>query len=335
MESLPGEPLEYVATFEVFPELTAPIDYGFKVTLPVVEIGESDVTAMLEKLRKQRATWKAVDRKAQTDDQVVIDFKGTIAGNAFQGSNVEKMPVVIGSNTMMRGFEEQLIGAGAGDERTLRVTFPADYPSREVAGKDAEFRVKLHTVSERVLPELDDEFARAFGVAGKGLVGLMEEVTANMQRELKQLIKSNVKDQVFSGLLARNPVDIPRSLIDDETARLRSQQTTQTANSFELQANAERRVKLGVLVTAIVKQNRIQIDPDRVRETIETIAASYEKPEEVVQWYYGNQELLSTVQSAVIEEQAVDWMLEYSGIQAANTPTTFDALVEAAKQAKG
>ena len=335
MESLPGEPLEYVATFEVFPELTAPIDYGFKVTLPVVEIGEADVTAMLEKLRKQRATWKAVDRKAQTDDQVVIDFKGTIAGNAFQGSNVEKMPVVIGSNTMMRGFEEQLIGAGAGDERTLRVTFPADYPSREVAGKDAEFRVKLHTVSEMVLPELDDEFARAFGVAGKGLVGLMEEVTANMQRELKQLIKSNVKDQVFSGLLARNPVDIPRSLIDDETARLRAQQTTQTANSFELQANAERRVKLGVLVTAIVKQNRIQIDPDRVRETIETIAASYEKPEEVVQWYYGNQELLSNVQSAVIEEQVVDWMLEYSGIQVANTPTTFDALVEAAKQAKG
>ena len=215
MESLPGEPLEYVATFEVFPELTAPIDYGFKVTLPVVEIGEADVTAMLEKLRKQRATWKAVDRKAQTDDQVVIDFKGTIAGNAFQGSNVEKMPVVIGSNTMMRGFEEQLIGAGAGDERTVRVTFPADYPSREVAGKDAEFRVKLHTVSGMVLPELDDEFARVFGVAGKGLVGLMEEVTANMQRELKQLIKSNVKDQVFSGLLARNPVDIPRSLIYD------------------------------------------------------------------------------------------------------------------------
>jgi trigger factor len=324
-----------VATFEVFPELAAPIDYGFKVTRPVVEIGETDVTSMLEKLRKQRATWKAVGRKAQTDDQVVIDFKGTIAGNAFPGSNVEKMPVVIGSNTMMRGFEEQLIGAGAGDERTLRVTFPADYPSREVAGKDAVFRVKLHTVSEMVLPELDDEFARAFGVAGKGLVGLNEEVTANMQRELKQLIKSNVKDQVFSGLLERNPVDVPRSLIDDEMALLQRQHKTLTANTTDLQANAERRLKLGVLVTEILKQNRIQLDPDRVRDTIESIAASYEKPEEMIQWYYGNQEMLSNVQSAVIEEQAVDWLMEYAGIEVEDVQTTFDALVEKAKQSKG
>jgi trigger factor len=335
VESFPGKPLEYVATFEVFPEITAPINYGFKIIRPVVEIGAADIEAMLEKLRRQRATWKAVDRAAQTGDQVVIDFEGTIGGNVFVGGKGQKMPLELGSNAMVPGFEARLVGAGAGEEKTLRVVFPADYPSQEVAGKDVEFRVKIHSVSEMVLPELDDDFAHAFGVADKGIEGLRQEVAANMQRELKQLVKANMKDQVFSGLLERNPVEVPRRLISDEAAHLQAQQTTQTASASGLEQNAERRVKLGVLVTAIVKQNRIQIDPDRVRETIETIAASYEKPEEVVQWYYGNQEMLGNIQSAVIEEQVVDWVLEHSGMQVENTDTTFDQLVEAAKQHKG
>ena len=335
VKSLPGRPLEYVATFEVFPEITAPIDYGFRVTRPVVEIGEEDIDAMLEKLRKQRATWKAVDRAAQSNDQVVIDFEGTIGGQTFSGSKGEKMPLVLGSNTMVSGFEDQLTGAGAGEERTLRVTFPADYPSREIAGKDVDFSVRIHSVSEMLLPDLDDDFARAFGVADKGIEGLRQEVAANMQRELKQLVKADLKDQVFSGLLERNPVEVPRSMISDEAARLQAQQTNQSGSSSGLEQDAERRVRLGVLVTAIVKQNSIQIDPHRVRETVETIAASYEKPEEVVQWYYGNQEMLGNIQSAVIEEQAVEWVLENSGVQVENTNTTFDRLVEAARQSKG
>jgi trigger factor len=335
VESLPGKPLEYVATFEVFPEITASINYDFKVTRPVVEIGAEDIDAMLEKLRKQRATWKEVDRTAQSDDQVVIDFEGTIGGQAFSGGKGEKLSLVLGSNTMVSGFEDQLIGAGAGQEKTFRVAFPADYPSREIAGKDVDFSVRVHSVSEMLLPDLDDDFARAFGVADKGIEGLRQEVAANMQRELKQLVKANLKDQVFSGLLERNPVEVPRSMISDEAARLQAQQTSRSESPSGLEQDAERRVRLGVIVTAIVKQNSIQIDPDRVRETIETIAASYEKPEEVVQWYYGNQEMLGNVQSAVIEEQAVDWVLENSGVQVENTNTTFDRLVEAAKQSKG
>jgi trigger factor len=335
VESFPGKPLEYVATFEIFPELTAPIDYGFKVMRPVVAIGAAEVDSMLEKLRRQRATWKTKDRAAQTDDQVIIDFEGTVGGDAFGGGKGQKLPLVLGSNTMVPGFEEQLLGAVSGDERTLRVTFPADYPSREIAGQDVEFRVKVHSVAEMVLPELDDDFARAFGVAEKGMEGLKQEVAANMQRELKQLVKANVKDQVFKGLLERNPVEVPRSLVSDEADRLKAQQAPESASASELEQNAERRVKLGVLVTAIVRQNRIQIDPDRVRETVETIAASYEKPEDVIQWYYGNQEMLGGVQSAVMEDQVVDWVLEHSGVPVENTETTFDQLVEAAKQSKG
>ena len=335
VDSLPGEPLEYVATFEVFPEITAPIDYGFSVVRPVVEIADAEIDGMLEKLRRQRATWKTVDRAARTDDQVIIDFEGMIQGKAFGGGKGEKLPLVLGSNSMVPGFEEQLIGAAAGEERTLRVNFPADYPSREIAGREVEFRVNVHSVSESVLPVLDDDFARSFGVAEKGIEGLRQEVAANMQRELKQLVKANIKDQVFSGLLERNPVEVPRSLIADEAARLRAQQAPESTGDSGLEQSAERRVKLGVLVSAIVKQNRIQIDPDRVRETIETIAASYEKPEEVFQWYYGNQEMLGGVQSAVIEEQVVDWVLGGSGVQVQDTEMTFDQLVEAAKQSKG
>jgi trigger factor len=334
-ESQPGQSLEFVATFEVFPELAGRIDDNIAITRPVVEVADADVNAMLDKLRKQRATWSEVDRDAQLDDQVVIDFEGTVNGESFTGNKGEKMPVVLGSNSMIPGFEEQLVGLGNGAEKTLQVTFPDDYPSAEVAGKDAEFSIMVHAVSEMVLPELDADFARAFGVADRGMEGLREEVTNNMQRELKQLLKGNLKDQIFSGLLENNPIEVPRSLVENEIVQLRSQQEYQGLDPDALQKTAERRVKLGVLISEIVKQNQIQIDPDRVREAVETIAASYEKPEEVIQWYYGNQEMLAGIQSAVLEEQVVDWLIENGGLKVKEKQATFDELVDAAKQSKG
>jgi trigger factor len=334
-KSQPGKTLEFVATFEVFPELAGPLDFNYKVTRPVVEIGEKDISAMLNKLRKQRATWNEIDRKAQIDDQVVIDFEGTISGEVFTGNRGDKMPVVLGSNSMLPGFEDQLVGTTSGEEKTLNVSFPADYPSAEVAGKDAVFKVKVHSVSEMVLPELDNEFARVFGVAEKGLEGLKEEVTNNMQRELESLITAHFKDQVFSGLLEKNPVDVPRSLIEGEIKEMQTQQSNQGLDASVLETSAERRVKLGVLVNEVVNRNQLQIDPDRVRDAVESVAASYENPEEVIQYYYGNQEMLAGVQQSVIEEQVVDWVLEHEDIKVEDIETSFDGLVEAAKQSKG
>jgi trigger factor len=331
----PGETLEYVATFEVFPEFEQALDYGFSVTRPIVDVSEDDVDAMLEKLRKQRATWNEVDRSAAMNDQVVIDFEGNIDGEAFTGNKGQNMPLELGSGSMIPGFEEQLEGVSAGDEKTISVTFPAGYPAAEVAGKDAEFAIKVHNVAEMALPELDDEFARAFGVGDGGIEGLRQEVTSNMQRELKQLVTANIKDQVFSRLLEKNPVEVPRSLIDSEISALQGQAQNQGMDASALEASAARRVKLGVLLSEIVKQNQIQVDPDRVRQNIETIAASYENPDEVVQYYYGNQEMLTGVQTAVIEEQAVEWIMENSGVAVEDTPSSFDELVEAAKQSKG
>ena len=290
---------------------------------------------MLGKLRRQRATWNKVDRAAAMNDQVVIDFEGTIDGESFTGNKGQSMPLELGSGSMIPGFEEQLEGVSGGDEKTITVTFPADYPAAEVAGKSADFAIKVHSVAEMALPELDEEFARAFGIADGSIEGLRREVTSNMQRELKQLVTANIKDQVFSRLLDKNPLEVPRALIDSEIAALQDQAQNQGLDTSALEASAERRVKLGVLLSEIVKQNQIQVDPDRVRQNIDTIAASYENPDEVVQYYYGNQEMLTAIQTAVIEEQAVEWIMENSGVTVEEKPSSFDELAEAAKQSKG
>jgi trigger factor len=334
-ESVPGEPLEYVVKFEIFPELGADISYGFSVVRPVVEITDEDADAMLDTLRKQRATWKTADRAAQTGDQATIDFTGTVDGEPFSGNTAENMPIVLGSGSMIKGFEEQLEGLSAGDEKTLNITFPDDYPSAEVAGKPAEFAVKVHDVSEMVLPELDDSFAEGFGITSGGMAGLKAEVTGNMQRELAGLVASKLKTQVFEGLLDNNPVEVPQGMVDSEVQQLREQNAMQGQSDEELRANAEKRVKLGVLVSGLARQNQIQIDPDRVRTMVETIAASYEKPEEVIQWYYGNQEMLANVQSSVMEQHVVEWVIEHSGVEVKDQPASFNELVEEARQTQG
>jgi trigger factor len=335
IDSQPGEPFEYVATFEVFPELTGPINYGFKVDRPVVDIKESDITEMLENLRKQRATWTAVERAAQPGDQVTIDFEGSIDGEPFAGNKAENMPLVLGSNSMIPGFEEQLNGVSAGDEKSIELTFPEDYPATGIAGKTAIFKVRIHQVSAMELPELNDDFARAFGISEGGMDALITEITGNMQRELKGLIASSLKSQVFAGLLENNPVEVPQQLIETESLELRGRKGSAAGDAAALQAEAERRVKLGVIVSEIVKQNQIQLNPERVREVVDNIAASYEKPEEVVQWYYGNQEMLSGVQSAVIEDQAVEWIIEHGGVDVSDNEMSFSDLVEKAKQSQG
>ena len=334
-DSLAGQPLEYVATFEIFPELTTGVEYSFSVVRPLIEIVDNDVQDMLENLRKQRATWNEVERPAAMDDQVTIDYEGKVDGNAFAGNKAEKMPVVLGSNSMIPGFEEQLISVSAGEKKTLDITFPDDYPSTEVAGKAAKFDVKVHSISAMVLPEMDDEFAMAFGVSEGGMPVLSDEIRSNMERELKGLIRSKMKSQVFDGLLQNNPVEVPKSLIESEIRELQQQEGNQGLDASALQESAEKRVKLGVIVSEIARQNQIQLDPDRVRELVETIASSYEKPEEVVQWYYGNQEMLSGAQSAVIEEQVVEWVVDHSGIDVNDEKTTFLDLVEEAKQSQG
>jgi trigger factor len=327
--------LEYVASFEVFPEFGDKLNFNFKITRPTVEITDADISAMFDNLRRQKATWNEVGRPAQQGDQVTIDFEGTISGKPFTGNKAQHTPLVIGSGTMIPGFEEQLIGESANDSKVIEVTFPVDYPSKEVSGKTAQFDVKIHSVAEMELPPLDDNFAAAFGVSDGGLDALKNEVTENMKRELRGLVTSKMKDQVFRNLLDNNPFEIPKSLVDSEVQSLQTQENYQGQAIDALEKLAERRIKLGLLASEISKRNQIELDQDRVRELVETVAASYEKPDEVIQWYFGNQEMLESVQSAVMEEQVVDWVVVNSGAQIEELETTFNDLVEEAKQSQG
>lgn len=312
-----GKDLSYTAVFEVMPEVEPASLDGVEIETVVAEVGDADVEKMLETLRKQNAEFKPVEREAKEGDRVVIDFKGTIEGEDFKGNEGSNVPVTLGSGRMIDGFEKGMEGAKAGEELTLDLAFPEDYGYKEVAGKPVQFAVKVNAVEESHLPELDDEFAKRFGVDDAD--SLRKEVRDNMERELRQNLKNRVKQQVMDKLVELNQVDVPKALVENESQALLNQMRQNmhipqgkegpdlSPSMFEEQA--QRRVKLGLLLAEIIKRNELKADPDKVRETVESIAASYERPDEVIKWYYGDQRRLSEVESAVLEDSVVDWAL--------------------------
>jgi trigger factor len=325
-----GVELEYVATFEVYPEIEPPELGDIAIERKSAEIVDADIDNMLEKLRKQRTTWTKVERKSGQGDRLEIDFSGTIDGEAFPGGSAKNVPLELGSNTMIPGFEEQLVGVSAGETRTIEVTFPEDYASQEVAGKTAQFEVHVHAVAEAQLPEFNDEFARAFGVGDGGMDKLREEIANNMQRELDAAIKSGVKNQVFEALLDKANLDVPAALVDSEVdALIKKDEANADAGGDRgrYEEEARRRVSLGLLIADIIQRNQLQIDPERVRETIENLAQSYEKPDEVVQWYYSNQEMLGGIQTLIMEDTVVEWVAGQAKVT--EKTTTFDDIMQA------
>ncbi|HLT03421.1 MAG TPA: trigger factor [Pseudomonas sp.] len=313
-----GKDLEYVATFEVFPEITLAGFEGISVERQQAEVGDADVDNMLDVLRKQNTRFEAVERAAENGDQVTIDFVGKIDGEAFAGGSAKGVPLVLGSGRMIPGFEEALVGVKAGEERVINPTFPEDYQNLDLAGKTAEFTVNVTAVAAPVLPELNDEFFALFGVSEGGLEGFRAEVRKNMERELRQAIKTKVKNQVMEGLLETNPVEVPKALIADEVNRLRVQAVQQFGGNVKpenlpaelFEEQAKRRVVLGLIIAEIVKQQELKPDEERVRAMIEEMASAYQEPEQVVAWYLKNEKQLNEVRSVVLEEQVVDTVLE-------------------------
>jgi trigger factor len=321
-----GQELEYVATFEIYPDVEPPDLSDITLQRVVAAVVEADVDNMIEKLRQQRVTWTKVERKSVEGDRLDIDFEGTVDGQPFTGNAGKNVPLELGSGSMVPGFEEQLVGAGAGDGNTIEVTFPSDYASREVAGKTAKFDVTVNAVAEAELPEVNDEFARAFGIADGGLDKLRAEIRSNMQRELAAAIKSQLKQQVFDALLEKADIDIPASLIESEVDALMKKEEAGGGDRNRFEEEARRRVSLGLLIAEIIKRDQLQVDPQRVRETIENLAQSYEKPEEVVQWYYSNQEMLAGIQTLVMEDTVVEWVSGQARVE--ETSKTFDEIMQ-------
>ncbi|MDQ7987272.1 trigger factor [Pseudomonas sp. G34] len=317
-----GKDLEFVATFEVFPEIKVGGLEAIAIERQQAEVADSDVDNMLDILRKQNTRFEAVDRAAEKDDQLNIDFVGKIDGEAFAGGSATGTQLVLGSGRMIPGFEDALIGAKAGEERVINPTFPEDYQNLDLAGKTAEFTVKVNSVSAPQLPELNDEFFALFGIKEGGLEGFRAEVRKNMERELRQAIKSKIKNQVMEGLLTANPVEVPKALIASEVNNLRVQAVQQFGGNIKpdqlpaelFEEQAKRRVSLGLIVAEVVKQFELKPDDARVRELIQEMASAYQEPEQVVAWYYKNDQQLNEVRSVVLEEQVVDTVLQKANV---------------------
>lgn len=336
-QSESGKDLEYTAVFEVFPGVKlAPVN-NLKIEKPVAEITESDIDNMLEKMRKQRVNWQSADRPAQLEDQLVIDFKGTIDGKEFEGNEGKNISLVLGSKSFIEGFEDQLVGASAGDEIMVEVTFPEDYHAKNLAGQKALFEVKVHTVSAPHLPEMDDDFVSSFGVKEGGLEALRREVADGMKLEMEQVIRDKVKNQVMDQLYEANPLELPKALLEGEIANLMSQARStleqQGAKMDEIplqremfEERARRRASLGLLVSEIIKDNNFKADAPKVRQAIEGIAATYDDPTEVIKWYYADRNRLSHIESLVLEDQVVDWVLENAAVT--ENKATFDDIMK-------
>ncbi|MFW8592372.1 trigger factor [Glaciecola sp. 2405UD65-10] len=321
-----GEDLEFAATFEVYPEVKVNGLDKLEVEKTVVNIADKDLSEMMKTLQKQHATYKECKRKAKKGDKLTINFVGSIDGEEFEGGKADDFPLELGKSQMIPGFEEPLVGAKTGDEVVAEVTFPEDYHAEALKGKAASFAITVTKVEGLNLPKVDDEFAELFGVKEGGLDALKEEVKKNMQRELDQTLKTKVKESVIEALLADNKVDVPKALLDQEVEALREQAKQRFAqqgngqNLPELPAdmfteNAKRRVSVGLLIGEIIKENKIEVDSERVDALIETTASAYEDPSEVIEYYKNNQELLQQIQNLALEEQAIDAILDQAKVK--------------------
>lgn len=334
----PGKGLEYTATFEVYPEIEIKSLEKISIERPQATITEEDIDRMVASLRRQRASFETVTRPAAEGDRVTIDFEGSIKGESFPGGKGEKVGVVLGEGRMLEDFEKALQGVSAGEEKAFSLKFPKDYPSEDVAGKKAQFKVKVHEVAEQKLPALDRAFFEAFDVADEK--ELREALREHMQRELDDAVRRKLKEQALDGLLKANPLELPAALVDEEIERVK-QETLQRMGMAQskktpdlprelFEEQARRRVSLGLLLGELIKREGLKADPARITETIEDMAAGYKQPEEVVRAYRQNPQLMRQIEGMVLEEQAVDFLLTKAKVT--EKPASFDEVVKPARQ---
>ena len=318
-----GDALRFSASFEVFPEITL-ADLSATVT-------DNDVEMMLDRMRRQRAEWPEVARPAARDDRVMIDFIGTIDGEAFEGGTAQDVPIVLGSGTLIGDFEDQLLGASAGDARTVKVSFPADYPRDTLAGKDAQFAVTVKAVQEIALPEMNTEFVQAFGIEDGDLDALRARLRERLEQELTTALRRRRKAAVMQLLEQQHQFDLPHSLVHKEAhslahqAQQRNPAVDPHADMAPYEAEAERRVKLGLLLAEISQREGLKTDPARVRAEIERMAAGFDDKDMVINWYYSQPERLQEIENMALEEQLVDWAL--SKVQVTEEVLSFDDAV--------
>lgn len=335
-ESSAQDVLEFSAVFEVYPTVVVGDLSGQKVERPRLEVGDAEVDRTIEVLRKQRTTFAEAQRAAAEGDRVVIDFTGRKDGEVFQGGEATDFPFVLSAGAMLKDFETAVTGMQAGESKTFDLTFPEDYHAAHLAGQTVQFEITVKRVDAPVLPEVDADFARALGVADGDVSKLREEVKSNLEREVKRRIQGRTKEQVMEALLAVTPLEVPKALIEVE-----SRQLAENARR-DLQARgmdpknipvvpewfaeqAERRVKLGLIMAEVVKTNDLYAKPEQVKGLVEEMAQSYEDPSELVKWYYAQPERLAQAEAVVIEDNVVEWVV--SQVETTDKEVSFDELM--------
>ncbi|MDE0951689.1 MAG: trigger factor [Halioglobus sp.] len=324
----PGKNLEYVATFEVFPDVDVVDIKDFQVNKSVAEVKPDDVDHIIEVFRKQQGEWNAVSRSAVLEDKVNIDYAGTRDGEEFSGGSAQDSELELGSGRMIPGFEDGIVGMNAGDETTLQLSFPEDYHNEELQGAKVEFKVTLNSVLELVPAAIDQDLFTKYGVKDGGEEQFRKDVAENMARELKNAVQTKTKEQVMDAMFdAHKSLEVPKALINQEIAAMRNQMLQQFGGAgnqeMDLESllpdtmfldNAERRVKLGLVMAEFISKHEIKADGEKVRAAIEEMASTYETPQEVIDYYYSNQEQLSAVESKVLEDLVVEKLLESAHI---------------------
>ncbi len=335
-EAANADVLEFTAVFEVYPKVVPGDLAGHKIERPVLSVGEAEVDKTIDVLRKQRTTFVAADRAAAEGDRVVIDFTGSKDGEVFEGGQAQDFPFVVGAGSMLKDFEAAVTGLKAGDSKTFDMTFPEDYHAEHLAGQAVQFEVTVKGVEGPVLPEVDADFARALGVADGDVSKLREEVKANLEREVKRRVQAKVKEQVMDALLAVTPIEVPKALVEAEAGQL-ADNARRDLEMRGLKAKdipvdpswfsdqAERRVKLGLIMAELVKINELHAKPEQVRALVEEMAQSYEDPSELVRWYYAQPERLSQAEAVVIEDNVVAWASAKA--DTSDKPVAFDELM--------
>jgi len=328
----PGADLKYTATFEVLPEVRLkPLD-AISVERPAASVQDSDVDAMIESMRKQRPIFTVVERAAQENDRVTVDYVGKIDDKEVPGGEGKDVTFVVGAKRVMTEFEEGVKGAKAGESRDVAVDFPAEHPNKELAGKKAVFHLDVKKVEEQTLPEVNDEFVSAFGVKEGGVEALRAEVRQSMTRELEDLVRNRVRGQVLEALYTENQIDVPKALVEEQIQQLQLDMARRAnisdpnqlppASTFE--ESARRRVALGLLLGEIVKSESLKVDRERVQTRLNDVASAYPNPDEVRRAYLQNADAMRQIESAVLEDQVVDFVVSKAKIT--DKPTTFAEL---------
>jgi len=311
----------YSATFEVYPEVKVGDIGNASIERPHLLVSEAEVDRTIELMRKQRATYEPAQRAARNEDRVTIDFRGSIDGAEFQGSTGNGQQAVLGDGRLVPDFEANVVGVGAGESKTFDVRFPDDYHGREVAGKTARFEVSVREVASPVLPEVDAQFAKGLGVADGDIAKMRAEIRANVEREVKAKLKSNLREQVMQALLDATKMETPKGLLQMEVQRMQEGMRQElTARGVKVnddmplpadlfEQRARRRVNLGLIFSELVKTHNLYARPEQVRAMVDEQAQSYERPEEVVKWFYAAPERLREIESVATEDNIVAWAL--------------------------